>query len=84
MPRIAGTSSSAATKCISEVPGLAKHTSTPASTSVQSSERAPFTTPLPSACRPSSRSGPRIPCGSKMRLMDRISSSDTGSSSSRK
>ena len=33
---------------------------------------------------PSSRSGPRIPRGSKARLMERISSSDTGSCSSRK
>ena len=39
---MAGTSSSAATKCISEVPGLAKQTSTPASTSVERSARAPF------------------------------------------
>jgi hypothetical protein len=35
--RMSGTSSSAATKCISEVPGFAKHTSTPASTSVRMS-----------------------------------------------
>ena len=42
MPRIAGTSSSAATKCISEVPGLAKQTSTPLFTSVSRSNRAPL------------------------------------------
>lgn len=36
------TASRAATKCISEVPGLAKHTSTPQLTSVCASERAPF------------------------------------------
>src|SRR5688572_26853826 len=41
-PRISGTSSSAATKCISEVPGFMKHTSTPASTSVRMSALAPF------------------------------------------
>ena len=33
---------------------------------------------------PSNRSGPRIPAGSKARLMERMSSSDTGSSISRK
>src|SRR5206468_1981040 len=37
------TRSSAATKCISEVPGLAKQTSTPAPTSVRMSACAPFT-----------------------------------------
>ena len=42
-PRISGTASSAATKCISDVPGLVKHTSTPESTSVRSSAWAPFT-----------------------------------------
>jgi hypothetical protein len=35
MPRISGTSSNAATKCISEVPGLVKHTSTPQFTNVR-------------------------------------------------
>src|SRR3954470_16346780 len=44
-PRISGTSSSAATKCISDVPGLAKQTSTPAPTSVRMSAWAPFTSP---------------------------------------
>ena len=44
---MAGTSSSAATKCISEVPGLAKQTSTPASTSVERSARAPFIERVP-------------------------------------
>ena len=37
-----GHESSAATKCISEVPGLVKHTSTPQSTSVRMSAWAPF------------------------------------------
>src|SRR4051812_26951516 len=46
-PRISGTSSSAATKCISEVPGLAKQTSTPAPTSVRMSACAPFTGAAP-------------------------------------
>src|SRR5688572_15555775 len=41
-PRISGTSSSAATKCISEVPGFMKQTSTPASTSVRIRAWAPF------------------------------------------
>ena len=41
--RISGTVSSAATKCISEVPGLVKHTSTPPSTSVRMRACAPFT-----------------------------------------
>src|SRR5258707_15579155 len=41
-PRIWGTVSRAATKCISEVPGLAKHTSTPPSTSVRIRACAPF------------------------------------------
>ena len=40
--RISGAVSSAATKCISEVPGLVKHTSTPPSTSVRMSACAPF------------------------------------------
>src|SRR5688500_17374310 len=40
---MSGTSSSAATKCISEVPGLAKQTSTPAPTRVRMSASAPFT-----------------------------------------
>ena len=39
---MAGTSSRAATKCISEVPGLAKQTSTSAPTSVERRARAPF------------------------------------------
>src|SRR5439155_21389297 len=42
IPRISGTESSAATKCISDVPGFVKHTSTPASTSVRISACAPF------------------------------------------
>lgn len=41
-PRISGTESSAATKCISDVPGLAKHTSTPVRTRVRISDCAPF------------------------------------------
>src|SRR3954451_14488592 len=41
-PRISGTSSRAATKCISDVPGLEKHTSTPDSTSVLINACAPF------------------------------------------
>src|SRR5207237_914860 len=41
-PRISGQVSSAATKCISDVPGLAKQTLTPASTRVWTSARAPF------------------------------------------
>jgi len=41
-PRISGTASSAATKCISEVPGFVKQVSTPQSTSVWISARAPF------------------------------------------
>src|SRR5437763_17058779 len=40
--RISGTESSAATKCISDVPGFVKHTSTSASTSVRISACAPF------------------------------------------
>src|SRR5947199_1465620 len=40
--RISGTESSAATKCISDVPGLVKHTSTSALTSVRISACAPF------------------------------------------
>ena len=38
----------------------------------------------PVRATPSSRSGPRIPAGSKARLMERMSSSDTGSCISRK
>src|SRR6202035_2861909 len=38
------TRSSAATKCISEVPGLAKHTSTPPATKVRTRLSAPFMT----------------------------------------
>src|SRR3954470_5563814 len=41
------TRSSAATKCISEVPGLAKQTSTPPLTSVRTRLSAPFIVPLP-------------------------------------
>jgi hypothetical protein len=40
--RISGTASSWATKCISEVPGFAKHVSTPDATSVRISACAPF------------------------------------------
>jgi hypothetical protein len=46
-PRISGTASSAATKCISDVPGFVKHVSTPQSTSVRMSACAPFTCPPP-------------------------------------
>src|SRR4051794_16611221 len=42
MARISGTESSAATKCISEVPGLVKHVVTPPSTSVRSRAWAPL------------------------------------------
>src|SRR5580700_8217607 len=48
------TRSSAATKCISEVPGLAKQTSTPPATRVRTRLSAPFIIPLPltlSRCR---------------------------------
>jgi hypothetical protein len=38
MPRISGTSSRPATKCISDVPGLAKHVVTPFVVSVLSRE----------------------------------------------
>ena len=44
MQRIPSTRSSAATKCISDVPGLAKHTLTPPPTSVRTRLSAPFTT----------------------------------------
>src|SRR3954447_25566773 len=44
MARISGTSSSAATKCISDVPGLVKQVRTPASTSVRSRAWAPVGT----------------------------------------
>ena len=40
--RICGNSSSDATKCISDVPGFAKHTSTPEATSAPSRACAPF------------------------------------------
>jgi hypothetical protein len=40
--RICGTLSKAATKCISEVPGLLKQTSTPELTSVRTRLSAPF------------------------------------------
>src|SRR3954471_19748941 len=43
------TRSSAATKCISEVPGLAKQTSTPPATSVRTRLSAPFIIALPLA-----------------------------------
>ena len=42
-PRIAGTESSALTKCISNVPGFMKHTSTPAPVRLPISARAPIT-----------------------------------------
>ena len=42
-PCISGTASSAATKCISDVPGFMKHVSTPLATSVRMSAWAPFT-----------------------------------------
>jgi hypothetical protein len=53
-PRISGTSSSAATKCISEVPGLLKHTSTPHPVSVRIRACAPLmpTSLSPSCTRP--------------------------------
>src|ERR1043166_1380217 len=46
------TRSSAATKCISEVPGLAKHTLTPPPTSVRTRLSAPFIASLRSPTRP--------------------------------
>src|SRR3712207_2035566 len=42
MHRTSPTRSSAATKCISDVPGLAKHTSTPAPANVLTKLAAPF------------------------------------------
>ena len=42
MQRICGLRSSAATKCISDVPGLAKQTSTPPESSVSQRASAPF------------------------------------------
>src|SRR3981081_1519026 len=47
--RMPSTRSSAATKCISEVPGLAKQTSTPPATNVRTRLSAPFIIPLPFA-----------------------------------
>src|SRR3954447_7577723 len=44
---MAGTRSSAATKWISDVPGLAKQTSTPPATRVRTRLSAPFIVPLP-------------------------------------
>ena len=46
-----GTLSSAATKCISEVPGLVKHTFTPPASKVRTRLSAPF---ISSAIRPNS------------------------------
>ena len=43
-PRICGTESSAPTKCISDVPGFMKHTSTPAPVRLPISACAPITT----------------------------------------
>ena len=43
-PRIAGTESRALTKCISDVPGFMKHTSTPAPVRLPISACAPITT----------------------------------------
>src|SRR5689334_11166573 len=66
---IPSTRSSAATKCISEVPGLAKHSSTPPPTSVRTRLSAPFTRVPPVfwcgraysvAARSSSRVGRRL------------------------
>src|SRR6266436_4032108 len=45
--RMPSTRSRAATKCISEVPGLAKQTSTPPATKVRTRLSAPFIVPLP-------------------------------------
>src|SRR5579872_6256684 len=47
--RMPSTRSRAATKCISEVPGLAKQTSTPPATRVRTRLSAPFIVPLPLA-----------------------------------
>ena len=57
--RVPSTRSSAATKCISDVPGLAKHTSTPPPTSVRTRLSAPFILSLRSA---SSASCKFLPC----------------------
>src|SRR5579864_2222343 len=45
-PRISGTESRALTKCISDVPGFMKHTSTPAPTRLPIRACAPFTAPI--------------------------------------
>src|SRR5438105_6144601 len=50
MQRIPSTRSSAATKCISEVPGLAKHTLTPPPTKVRTRLSAPFMISSDSRC----------------------------------
>src|SRR5579862_1313423 len=49
-PRISGTESRALTKCISDVPGFMKHTSTPAPTRLPIRACAPFTAPIVAAC----------------------------------
>ena len=74
-PRISGTLSSAATKCISEVPGLANVTSTPLETSVEMISCAPFIgvwslarssrlNQSAGSWEPGRFPGPRIPFGS--------------------
>ena len=88
---MAGTSSRAATKCISEVPGFEKQTSTPQSTRVLMTACAPF---MAGSCRrvgrpgrgsrSNSTSGLRIPFGSKAALIRRIRAILAGSSSSLK
>src|SRR5215212_2943493 len=58
--RIPSTRSSAATKCISEVPGLAKHTSTPPPTSVLTKLSAPFISPSPASPQALRRDAPHL------------------------
>ena len=69
-PRISGTASSAATKCISDVPGFMKHVSTPHATSVRISACAPFT--VVSSLTSKMVPGLRMPCGSNAVLIRRI------------
>ena len=70
--RISGTSSSAATNCISDVPGFAKHTSTPFATRVRMSACAPFIESSIQECQSSNVPGFRMPFGSNAALMRRI------------
>src|SRR5258708_6928728 len=72
-PRMSGTESNAATKCISEVPGLAKHTSTPASTSVRIRDCAPFISLLNGQGRGEGR-----PLGHRAKLVDHAADRGVG------